>query len=205
MVERGPTISLPDSIFAPDHPPPAVHEVASDVDHESVDVAPKGTDIGMADMETEGRGSGGTGLTTTVVETLAVPPSPEHERPKLVVVDRGPTTSEPFRAFVSDQPPLAVQDVASVEVQERVEVAPEVIFVGLVERETVGKVRRFTVIDNEESVWPSALEQTKVKVSLEVIFAIVSVPEKSLVPDQLPRPEQDVAPDVIHERVTELP
>jgi hypothetical protein len=57
----------------------------------------------------------------------------------------GETLSVPLVAFVPDQPSLAVQEVASVLDQVRVEEAPGAIDVGLAERVTVGAESTVTV------------------------------------------------------------
>jgi hypothetical protein len=76
------------------------------------------------------------GVTVTVAESLALPPAPEHER-EYVVVWIGDTETDSATA-----PPVEkltpVQLVASVEDQESVEDWPELIEVGLAERDAVG-------------------------------------------------------------------
>lgn len=55
-----------------------------------------------------------------------------------MVFDVGETLCVPFVPFVPLHPPLAVQEVASVLLQERVEELPETIELGAAESNTVG-------------------------------------------------------------------
>jgi hypothetical protein len=61
----------------PDHPPEAVHEVASVEDQLSVDEPPLAMDPGLAPSDTVGAGGGGgRPVTFTCAEALALPPGP---------------------------------------------------------------------------------------------------------------------------------
>ena len=61
------------------------------------------------------------------------------------MVSTGKTLSVPLAATVPAQPPLAVQEVALVLDQVRIEELPETIAVGLAERVAVGAGRTVTV------------------------------------------------------------
>jgi len=61
------------------------------------------------------------------------------------VVAAGETLSVPLVAFVPDQPPLAVQEVASVLDQVSIKEPPGAIAVGLAERVAVGAESTVTV------------------------------------------------------------
>ncbi len=60
----------------------------------------------------------------TVTDAFAEPPEPEHVNVKVVSVDSGPTLSLPAVCFDPDQPLLAVQVVAFVELQFRIVESP---------------------------------------------------------------------------------
>ena len=104
---------------------------------------PVGTDGAVVSPAGGGGGGGGSGggvgaLTVTVVEALAEPPLPLQVKLKIAVVVRLPVLWEPEIALAPLQAPEAVQDVALVEDQDRLEALPEVTAVGLAEIETVG-------------------------------------------------------------------
>ncbi len=75
-------------------------------------------------------------LTLTVCDPL--PPAPVHVNVKLVVADKTPVVAEPLVASAPLQPPLAVQPVALLEDQVRVEASPVAMLPGLTESDTVG-------------------------------------------------------------------
>ena len=82
-------------------------------------------------------------VTFTVTDWLVVPPVPVQESVKVELAVRLPVDWEPEVDFAPDQTlevgdPDAVHEVALVDDHERVEAVPEVIEVGLAERETVG-------------------------------------------------------------------
>jgi len=77
-------------------------------------------------------------VTFTVTDWLAVPPVPMQVSVKVELVVRLPVDWEPEIDLVPDHAPEAVQEVALVEDQERVEPDPEVTEVGLAVMETVG-------------------------------------------------------------------
>ena len=68
------------------------------------------------------------------------PPAPEQLKVYDAVALKGPTSSDPEVAFVPDQPPDAVHEVASVEDQVSVSVSPDAIDAGLDVKVTVGAV-----------------------------------------------------------------
>jgi hypothetical protein len=108
-------------------PPLAVQLVAFVVDQESVDDPPDVIETGEAERETTGTGEGvgvgvGTGVgddTETETDLEDVPPAPVQER-LYVVFDVGEKDCEPLGVFVSDHPPEAEHEVASVDDHERV-------------------------------------------------------------------------------------
>jgi hypothetical protein len=162
VVVVGETDVIPERVLVPDQPPDAVQLVASLEDHESADDWPDVIDVGSADRDTLGgvTSPGGTGVgvgvggtdvgvgveaeTATEVDFTVVPPSPEQLREYGVVVV-GQTDVFPERVLVPDQPPDAVQLVASLEDHESSDDWPGLIDVGFAERDSVGGVVGFGV------------------------------------------------------------
>jgi hypothetical protein len=106
----------------------------------SVENPPLDTLIGLAVKVTTGAGT-----TVTVTVALPVPPTPLHVRVKLVVSFITPVDRFPFGVLEPIHPPEAVQLVASVEVQVRVEKLPLGMLVGLAVNVTVGAGTTVTV------------------------------------------------------------
>jgi hypothetical protein len=108
-------------------------------DQVSVEDEPLATVVGLAAIETVGTGGGGGVLgTVTVTDALALPPAPVQVMEKLVLVASAPLLSLPDSAFVPDQPPEAVQEVAPVDDQSRVEAWPLATVVGFAVSDAVG-------------------------------------------------------------------
>jgi hypothetical protein len=118
----------------PDQPPEAVHAVALLEDQVNVELPPLATLLGLALIVTDGAGA----ETVTVADWLALPPAPVQVSANLVFVVRAAVLWEPLVALLPVQPPEAVQDVALVEDQVRVEVAPLATVLGLAVRVTAG-------------------------------------------------------------------
>lgn len=126
--------SLPTVALAPDQPPEAVQEVAFVDDQVSVDNPPLVTEAGVAVRDTVGGGD----EIVTAADALCVPPNPVHERLNVLLLVSAPEDSLPEIALEPDQLPDAVQAVAFVENQVRVEEPPLVNVVGFAESDTVG-------------------------------------------------------------------
>jgi hypothetical protein len=118
----------------PDQPPEAVQAVAFVEDQVKVELPPLATLLGLALIVTDGAAA----ETVTVADWLALPPAPVHVSVNWVFVVRLPVLCEPLVALLPVQPPEAVQDVALVEDQVRVEVAPLATVLGLAVRVTAG-------------------------------------------------------------------
>lgn len=121
-----PDDSLPDVLRAPLQAPEAVHAVAFEEDHCSVEVPPGETEAGAALTSTVGAGGGGGGgggfaVTVTVTLRLMFPPVPVQASVNVLVAASGPTLSDPDTALAPVQAPLAWQDVAFAEVQVSVD------------------------------------------------------------------------------------
>lgn len=111
---------MPLVALAPLQPPEAVHDVAVVELHVSVEAVPLITEVGFAVSVTVGRGA----TETVAVATLLVPPEPVQVNVYDVVAVRAPVLWLPLVATSPLQPPDAVHDVASVELQVSVEAPP---------------------------------------------------------------------------------
>jgi hypothetical protein len=100
----------------------------------NVELPPLATLVGLALKETLGEGA----ETVTVADCAAEPPAPVQVRVNFVVADRAGVALEPLMASLPLQPPEAEQDVAWVEVQVKVAVAPLLTVLGFADRVTAG-------------------------------------------------------------------
>jgi len=113
-------------------------------DQVRVELPPPATAVGLALSKTLGAGAD----TVTVADCDAEPPAPLQVSVKFVVVVRLEVLVEPLVGSVPAQPPEAVQDVAFVEDQLSVEVAPFLTVLGLAVKVTAGVgVVTETVVD----------------------------------------------------------
>jgi hypothetical protein len=92
-------------------------------------------ELGLARKLTVGAGA----LTETVADCWAVPPTPVQDKVNVVFAVRAPVDCEPLVALLPDHPPEAVQEVALVEDQVRVALAPLVMALGPTLKVTVGR------------------------------------------------------------------
>ena len=83
-------------------------------------------------------GAEGDDVTVTIADFPAEPPLPVQVSEYVVVAARPPVLCEPEVAFVPDQPPEAVQELAFVEFHESVEELPDVIVLGAADSVIVG-------------------------------------------------------------------
>jgi hypothetical protein len=128
-VECDPLIASP-----PLHPPEAVQEVAFVDDHERVELLPFAMVLGLALKVTVGTGE----VTVTVADCAALPPVPVQASVYVAFALSAPVDWEPLVAWLPDQPPEAVQEVAFVVDQLNVELPPLTMELGLAARLTVG-------------------------------------------------------------------
>jgi hypothetical protein len=119
---------------APDQPPEAVQEVAFVEDQVNVELPPPATVLGLALSATVGCGAD----TETVADCAADPPAPVQVNVYIVVAVRVDVACEPLIAWLPLQPPEAVQEVAFVDDQDKVELKPLATVLGLALRVTVG-------------------------------------------------------------------
>ncbi len=103
-------------------------------DQVNVELPPLATLVGLALSET----LGGVAETVTVADWDAEPPAPLHVSVNVVVVVRAEVVRVPLVGSLPVQPPEALQEVAFVEDQVRVEVAPFATVLGLAEIVTAG-------------------------------------------------------------------
>ena len=113
----GPVDCEPLGFRLPDHAPEAEHALAFELVQVSVAEAPAATVLGCAWSVTAGVAA----LTVTVAACVADPPGPVHVSPYSVVLDNLPVDQVPLVATGPLQPPPAVQAVALLAVQVRVE------------------------------------------------------------------------------------
>jgi hypothetical protein len=100
----------------------------------NVELPPLATLVGLALKETLGAAA----ETVTVADCAAEPPAPVQVRVNFVLADRADVALEPLSASLPLQPPEAEQDVAWVEVQVKVDVAPLLTVLGFADRVTAG-------------------------------------------------------------------
>jgi hypothetical protein len=131
---RAPVAFDPPVAREPVHPPDAVQAVALVDDQVSVEPPPLATLVGLAFKETLGGGA----ETETVTDCAAVPPAPVQVRVNFVLADRADVVLEPLIASPPFQPPEAEHDVAWVEDQVNVDVAPLLTVLGFADRVTAG-------------------------------------------------------------------
>jgi hypothetical protein len=120
--------------FVPFHPatPEPVHAVALVEFHDSVEALPLGIADGLAVRIAVGM------MLTVALFTALAPPGPVQVIEKTADVDSVPVLCVPLVAFVPLHPPVAVHDVALVELQVSVEAVPPVTAVGLAASPAVG-------------------------------------------------------------------
>ena len=94
-------------------------------------------------------------ITVTVIFCVAVPPAPVHASVNVVLAVTLVIACEPDVAFVPVHPPLAVQEVALVELHDNVAEPPEVTDVGDAERVRVG-VGAVYLVRKSSTLHPSA-------------------------------------------------
>jgi hypothetical protein len=134
LVLKAPVDCEPVIGMLPDQLPDAVHVVALVLDQDNMALAPLLIELGLAEIVTVGAGE----FTDTVADWAALPPDPEHVRVKVELAVSAPVDCEPLTPLVPDQAPEAVQDVALVADQLKVELLPLVTVLGLAVRLIVG-------------------------------------------------------------------
>ena len=103
-------------------------------DHDNIELPPLATELGLAATFTVGDGW----VTDTVADCAALPPVPLQLSVYIAFAVSAPVDAEPLNALTPDQAPEAVQEVALVEDQVRVEPLPLVTVLGPAANVTVG-------------------------------------------------------------------
>jgi hypothetical protein len=128
---------VPLNVLLPDHAPDAVQAAALVEDQVNIAVLPLGTLVGFALMDTVGFALAG--VTLTVAFCDAEPPVPAHVSVYWVLALKAAVFCDPpLAASLPLQPPEAVQEVALVDDQIRVEVPPLDTALGLALKLNVG-------------------------------------------------------------------
>jgi len=110
--------------------------------HVSVEAPPLTTEVGFAVTVTVGAGT----TVTLAVATLLVPPAPVQVNEYDPAIVRAPVLCEPLVALVPLQFPVAVQEVALVELHVSVEAPPLATEVGFAVSVTVAVPGTVTVV-----------------------------------------------------------
>jgi hypothetical protein len=126
LADTAPVDCEPLSPLEPLHPPDAVQELALVLDQASVEEAPDFTLLGVALRVT----TGALLETVTVADCVADPPAPAQVSSYSVVLVRVPVDIVPLVARLPCQPPEAVQALAPVDFQVRLELPPLPTVVG---------------------------------------------------------------------------
>ncbi len=124
----------PLTALLPDQPPEAVQAVVLVEDQVKVVALPLATVLGAAARLTVGAAA----LTDTVADWVALPPVPVQVSEYVALAVSAPVDCEPLTALLPDQPPEAVQEVALVDDQVKVDVPPLTTVLGLAAKVTVG-------------------------------------------------------------------
>jgi hypothetical protein len=136
-----PVLWLPLVALVPVQPPVAVQDVALVEFHVSMEAPPLATDVGFAVSVAVAAGM----TVTVVVATLLAPFAPLQLKEYTVDVARAPVLWLPLVAWVPVQPPVAVQDVALVELHVSMEAPPLATAVGFAISVTVAVGTTVTV------------------------------------------------------------
>jgi hypothetical protein len=129
-----PVPCVPLTALDPDHAPLAVQVVALVEDQLSVELPPLVTLVGPAVSDTVGA----LVETVTVADCDAEPPAPVQMSVYFVVAVSGAVLIEPLIGSDPVHPPEAVQEVALVDDQLNVDVAPLTIVLGLADKVMAG-------------------------------------------------------------------
>lgn len=122
-----------------------------------------------------------------------MPPEPEQLREKVVCALSGPTTSEPEVLRLPDQPPLAVQLLALLELQLMVVLPPAFTSVLLALRFTSGAGPELTETLDVRLMLPPGPVQVSWKLLFEFRGPVLWLPVVDRLPDQPPLAWQLVA------------
>ena len=198
-----PVLAEPLVARLPDHAPEAVQLVALVDDHVSELLPPLATLVGFAVKDTVGAGAGL--ATVTITDLFAVPPLPVQVSVNvLLAAVSAPVLEEPLVARLPDHAPEAVQLVALVDDQVRVEDSPLATLVGFAVSVTVG-AGEVVVTVTDRLVVPPLPVHDNVNVVFAVSAEVAWLPLVAFEPLQPPEAVQLVALLVDHVRVDDPP
>ncbi len=193
-------------VLLPDQAPDAVHDVAFVEFHVRVAEPPLATVVGLAVSVSVGAAAGAS--TVTMIDRVAVPPSPVHDNVKVLVDVRVPVDCEPDVVLSPDQAPEAVHESAFVELHVKVAVPPLGTAVGLAPSSTVGAggggVPDTTTVTDCVAVPPEP-EHVRENALLAARGPVLCKPDVGFAPDHAPDAEHDVAFVEVHVSVAEPP
>lgn len=190
----------------PDQAPDAVHKSAFIEFHVKVAEPPLATFVGLAVSVSVGAAGGAS--TVTVIDRVAVPPSPVHDNVKVLVDVRAPVYCEPDVVLSPDQAPDAVHESAFVELHVKVALPPLGTIVGLALSSTVGAggggVPATTTVTDCVAV-PPLPEHVRENALLAARGPVLCEPDVGFAPDQAPDAEHCLAFLEVHVSVAESP
>jgi hypothetical protein len=200
LCNNAPVLLVPLVALAPLQPADAAHDVALVEDQVKVELPPLPTAVGFALKVIVGKAA----VTDTTTDCDAEPFAPMQEMSKVVVALRAAVRKVPLVFSAPLQPPDAVQDVAFVEVQERVVALPLATVAGLALNVIVGtaEVTDTTTDCDAELFAPTQVILNSV---LALRAAVKKVPLVFSAPLQPPDAVQAVAFVELQERVVALP
>jgi hypothetical protein len=200
LCNSAPVLLVPLVASAPLQPPEAVHELALVEDQVKLELPPLLTAIGFAFKVIVGKA----GVTDTTTDCDADPFAPMQEMSKVVVALRAAVKKLPLVFSAPLQPPDAVQDVAFVELQERVAALPLATVVGLALKVMVGSAGfTDTTTDCDAEMFAPLQEMPNVVLALSA--AVKKVPLVFSAPLQPPDAVQAVAFVEVQVRVVAPP
>lgn len=196
----GDVTSLPAVAFDPLHAPEAVQAVASVEDQVSVLVAPGATATGLALSVTVGAGV--VLVTVTVADFDALPPAPVHVKVNVLFTINTGVVATPVVVRSPLHAPDALQLVAWVDDQVRVDVEPLTTCVGFAVNVTVGATVEPTVtVTLLLMVLPSTPRHAKVNRVVAVNPEITWEPDSAFRPFHASEPQHNLVPVVVQVNV----
>ena len=127
-------------------------------DHANIDALPLLIAAGVA----ESAHAGADIVTETVVDCVALPPAPVQVSKYVALAVNAPVDCDPLNDLLPDQAPDAVHEVALLDVQDKVELAPLAIVVGVALMLTVAVCFGLTLTIADCAALPPALVQVNV-------------------------------------------
>jgi hypothetical protein len=149
-------------------------------------------------------GAGDVAVTVTVAVLLIEPPAPEQARVYDLVLVSPETLWLPLTPLVPDQPPEAVQLVASALDHVRVELPPLATVAGLAVKDSEGAAAEIEMLTDCMAVPPEP-PHVRVYVFEDCRVPVDSLPDTGLVPAQAPDAVQLLASVAFHVKLDSRP